>query len=73
MDNWVERAQSAEARLSTAEAGTEILKQKLRSITETLGVKITAEGMTVDYDLLIQGLGEGGVAELREIMDAKSE
>lgn len=71
MDNWVDRAQSAEAKLSTAEAGIETLKLKLRSITETLGIKEANGGITVDYDLLLKGIGDEGVTELRAIMDAK--
>jgi len=66
----IHRAQSAEARIETAREAGEQLKAKLRSLTETFGIKTGFSGnMSIDYDMLVENLGAEQALILRGIID----
>ena len=66
----IHRAQSAEARIETSRAASEQLKEKLRAITDTFGIKTSFDGgMRIDYDMLVENLGAEQSLVLRGIID----
>jgi hypothetical protein len=67
---WIDRAQSAEARLSTAQEQIDRLKETTRTVCETLGAKIKGDGSAViDFDAFVQRLGPESALEVRRIID----
>jgi hypothetical protein len=67
---WIERAQSAEAALTTCREQTERLKEKLRDMMETLGAKERSDGtIDVDFEALVQRLPPEQALELRAVID----
>lgn len=71
-DFWIERAQSAEAKLATAIGQIEPLKEKVRTIRENLCAKERADGSyTIDFVALADRLGIEGALELRKEIDKR--
>jgi len=69
---WIERAQSAEAKLKTLHDSMEPLKLKARAIKESLCAKEHSDGtFSIDFDKLVERLGVGACLELRAIIDAR--
>lgn len=67
---WIERAQSAEARVSTYEASVAKLKEKIRSVMETLGARERGDGsFDIDYEKFVAKLGIEGALEVRRVID----
>ena len=67
-DHWIDRAQTAEASLATKQQVVDSLKEELRIIKETFGIKGNSAGYNIDYAVLVANLGPDQCAELREVM-----
>jgi hypothetical protein len=69
---WIERAQSAEAALSTCRDNQDRVKEKLRGMMETLGAKEKGNGsIDINYDTFVERLGIEGALAVRAIIDQK--
>lgn len=69
---WVDRAQSAEARLSTMEQAHKAAVERIRNFKANFGVRERDNGeIVIDYDKFVERLGVAGALELRAIIDAK--
>ena len=67
---WIERAQSAEASLTTCRAQSDLLKEKVRAVTEALCAKIKGDStIDIDFDALVQKLPTEQALELRAAID----
>ena len=71
-DPWIERAQSAEARLVTCQQNIERVKEKYRGLLETLAAKERSDGtVVIDFEALAERLSLEHALELRAAIDAK--
>jgi hypothetical protein len=69
-DHWIERAQSAEAKLAALSGSTDKLKEKVRTVTETLGARERSNGsFEIDFEKLVANLGPENALEVRRIID----
>lgn len=67
---WIDRAQTAEAKVATAQAGNERLKEKIRFIKETFGAKERTDGsFEINYQKFVDMLGREKALEVRAIID----
>jgi hypothetical protein len=67
---WVERAQSAEAKLQTVQEAAERLKERVRSVKDTLGARERSDGsFEIDFGKLVTNLGVDNALEIRRIID----
>ncbi len=67
---WIERAQSAEAALTTCRAQADLLKEKVRDVTEALCARVKGNGtIDIDFDALVQKLSTEHALELRVAID----
>jgi hypothetical protein len=70
--HWIERAQSAEAKLKTLQDSMEPLKAKVRGIKDALCARERTDGsFDIDFDRLAERLGVAACLELRGIIDAR--
>lgn len=71
-DMWRERAESAEAKVATAQQATEQVKEKIKFLNTEFGIKPAYSGtIKIDYDKLVEGIGIEGALELRGVIDRK--
>lgn len=69
---WIDRAQSAEAKCETYRAQIDRLKEKVRTVCESLGAKERSDGsFLIDYEAFAERLGPEGALEVRAIIDEK--
>lgn len=69
---WIERAQSAEARLATQKTAFESAIEKVKAFKANFGIRETSDGsIIVDYEKFVERLGLQGAMELRQIIDEK--
>lgn len=67
---WIERAQSAEAKVATLQGQIEPLKTKIREVREALCAReLAGGGFEIDFDALADRLGLEGSMELRKAID----
>ena len=67
---WIERAQVAEARLTTMQESVDRLKEKYRTLLQTLGAKERSDGtVDIDFEALVERLSAEHALELRAIID----
>lgn len=67
---WINRAQSAETKLSTAQEQIERVKEKLRDIMETLCARERSDGtIDIDFDALVQKFSLEHALALRTAID----
>lgn len=67
---WVERAQSAEARLETLKHAYEPAIARIRAFKTNFGVREESDGtLHINFDKFAAGIGIEGALELREIID----
>lgn len=67
---WMERAQSAEAKLTTMKESHEKAVEKVREFKTNFGVKERSDGsIDIDFDKFTQALGIEPAFELRAIID----
>ena len=70
--HWIERAQTAEARLRLAEGAIAPLKDKVRAVMDTLGARELSDGsFDIDYEKLVERLGLDGALVLRKVIDER--
>lgn len=70
MENWIDRAQSAEAKLNTLRQAHEPTLERIRAFKENFGIKENSRGdISIDFDKFVESLGEKGCLELRNIID----
>ena len=69
---WIERAQSAEAKLSTIKQAYEPALERVKQFKANFGIKERGNGeLVIDYDKFVDRLGMEGALELRKIIDEK--
>jgi len=69
-DHWIERAQSAEAKLQTLKDQFEPVVDRVQRFKTNFGVKEASNGeISIDYVKLVTNLGMDGAMELRKVID----
>ena len=69
---WINRAQSAEAKLATLESNTGPMKEKIQNFKLNWGIKEKGDGSwDIDFDKFVERLGMEQALGLREIIDEK--
>jgi len=69
---WMERAQSCEARLHTAEDQFKPALERVKEFKSNFGVRESDDGtIIIDYDKFVERLGIEGALELRAIIDSR--
>jgi hypothetical protein len=69
---WVERAQSAEAKLSSLKQASEQALERIKNFKANFGVKERANGeIDIDFPKFVERLGEASAIELRRIIDER--
>ena len=69
---WIERAQSAEASLTTCRGQIDRVKEKLRGMMELLGGRERADGtIDIDFGKLVANLSLEHALELRAAIDER--
>ena len=69
---WVDRCQSAEAKLKTMEESVKPALERVKNFKANFGIKETASGeIKIDFDKFATNLGVAGALELRSIIDSK--
>lgn len=67
---WIDRAQTAEAKVTTITAQVERLKSEVRAIHEAFGSRKKSDGSyEIDYEAFVARLGVDGALEIRRIID----
>ena len=67
---YLDRMNSAEAKLHTAQAGNDRLKEKIRHIKEVFGAREKSDGsFEIDYQKFVDQLGRESALEVRQIID----
>ena len=66
---WIERAQSAEARLNTIKQATEPMLERIRNFKANFGIKERDSGeIDIDFDKFIENLGKENALALKDII-----
>lgn len=69
---WRTRAETAEATLSTMKQNHELAIERVRTFKANFGVRERQNGeIDIDFDLLVERIGQIGALELRKIIDAR--
>ena len=67
---WIERAQSAEAKLKTAKDAYEPALERVKTFKANFGVKERANGeISIDFPKFVKNLGPENAAVLRSVLD----
>jgi len=67
---WIERAQSAEARLATLKQAYEPALERVKEFKANFGVKERGNGeIDVDFDKFVKNIGYEAAIELKSIID----
>lgn len=71
-DYWVERAQSAEARLLTLKESIEPTLERVKQFKTNFGIRESTDGtISIDFDKFVDRLGVEQCLQLRAIIDEK--
>ena len=69
---WIEKAQSAEAKLATLKQAYEPALERVKQFKANFGVKERDNGeLVINYEKFVERLGMEGALELRKIIDEK--
>jgi hypothetical protein len=69
---WVDRAQSAEAKIKTLEEAFKPAIERVKAFKANFGVREdSGGGITIDFDKFVENLGPDGALELRKVIDEK--
>lgn len=69
---WVERAQSAEAQLKTLREAQGAAIERIKEFKTNFGIKEKGNGsISIDFDKLIERLGEEQSLELKRLIEQK--
>lgn len=67
---WIDRAQSAEAKLKTLKEAYEPALERVKAFKQNFGVKERGNGeIEIDFEKFVQRLGEASALELRAVID----
>lgn len=67
---WVERAQSAEAKLQTLKSAYEPAIERIKMFKSNFGIKERGNGeIDIDFTKLVGSLGRENAMELRRVID----
>lgn len=67
---WIDRAQSAEARLATLKSAYEPAIEKVQQFKTNFGVKERSNGqIDIDFDKFVENLGRESAMELKTIIE----
>lgn len=67
---WIQRAQSAEARLQTLTEAYQPAIERIQQFKSNLGVKERSDGsLVVDFDRFVKAIGAEAALECRRIID----
>ena len=70
--HWIERAQSAEAKLKTLEEAHKPALERIKDFKANFGVRERDNGeIVIDFDKFVERLGPEACLELRMIIDEK--
>jgi hypothetical protein len=71
-DMWMDRAQSAEARLKTLRESQGAAIERIKDFKANFGIKERSNGeIVIDFPKFVERLGKEGSAELRKIITEK--
>ena len=69
---WMERAQSAEAKLATLKQAYEPALERVKQFKANFGIRERDNGeLVIDYQKFVERLGAQGALELRAVIDEK--
>ena len=69
---WINRAQSAEAKLSTLKENIDALKDRVQQFKANFGVRERSDGsIVIDFEKMVDRLGPEACLELRSVIDEK--
>ena len=69
---WVERAQTAEAKLKTMQEAHSAAVGRIRDFKANFGIRERDNGeIVIDWSKFVERLGDDGAAELRKVIDEK--
>jgi len=69
---WVERAQTAEAKLATLKQAYEPAIERIQQFKSNFGIKESSNGLIdIDFDKFAENLGRESAMELRQIIETK--
>lgn len=69
---WIEKAQSAEARLATMQHAYAPALERIRLFKKNFGIKERDNGeIDIDFDKFVENLGEANARMLKEIIDKR--
>lgn len=67
---WIEKAQSAEAKLTTYSGQVDKLKEKVRVVLKTFGAREKSDGsFDINYEEFVKQLGPEGALMVRRVID----
>jgi len=71
-DHWIERAQSAEAKLKTMKESHEQAVDRVRAFKTNFGIRERDNGeIVIDFQKFAERLGAENAAELKKVIDEK--
>ena len=71
-DFWVNRAQSAEAKLATLKANIDPVIDRVKQFKANFGVREKSDGtIEIDFEKMVDRLGPEACLELRSVIDDK--
>lgn len=71
-DVWIERAQSAEAKLKTLQQAYAPAIERIQNFKTNFGLKERDNGeISIDYDKFVKNLGRESALELRKVIDGQ--
>lgn len=69
-DVWLERAQSAEAKLATLKQAIEPALERIKAFKANFGVKESSNGeISIDFEKFVKNLGQENALELKKVID----
>lgn len=67
---WIDRAQSAEAKLKTLKEAYEPALERVKAFKANFGIKERANGeIQIDFEKFVQNLGRESALELKQVID----
>lgn len=67
---WIERAQSAEARIKTLKEAYEPALERVKTFKTNFGIRERDNGeISIDFDKFVKNLGQANALELRKVID----
>jgi len=68
--DWIERAQSAEAKLATMQESMKSAVERVKQFKTNFGIREKSDGtIIIDFEKFARNLGVTGALELRKVID----